>query len=391
MHFRHKLLAQVSAGLMLFLRALVVNISPRSRTGGDCTAGSTGRAGGSPPPPAKAWQREEKDMSRFINFALSGIAMTVAVGQPAHGQDYPQDTISIVVGFAPGGTDDTGARSIAPLLSERLGVSVVVDSRPGAGMQVALEHAWAQPHDGHTLMWMNQQYLSTIEVTDPDIPYATDQWQWLEVLQNDPTMIVVRGDSRWGSLNELIDDMEARPNQITVGLLTGSVQQLGCKRLFDGILGVEYREVPQQGGGPMRTSLVGGHLDAICTNASQSYALGDEVRALAILSNTRSQLFPDAVEVNTVLAERGHSETLPEAGAIRGVAVPRVFAEENPEAYQKLYDAYRNGVDSEEFVAWLKETGRDVVTLSTTPEETEAMVAEYNQFFIDNRDMILGQ
>jgi tripartite-type tricarboxylate transporter receptor subunit TctC len=330
-------------------------------------------------------------MKKFTRFALGGIATTLVLALPAHAQEYPQDTISIVVGFAPGGTDDTGARSIAPLLSERLGVPVLVDSRPGAGMQVALEHVWAQPHDGLTLLWNNQQYLSTIEVSDPEIPYRTDQWQWLEVLQNDPTVIVVQGGAQWETLDELIDDMKARPDEVTVGLLTGSVQQLACKRLFDGILGVEFREVPQQSGGPMRTSLVGGHLDVICTNSSETYNLGDEVRALGIFSNRRSQLLPDAVEVNAVLAERGISETIPEAGAIRGVAVPKDFAEQNPEAFQKLYDAYRSSVDSEEYAAWLEQTGRDAVTQSATMEESNAMIVDYNQFFTDNRDIILGE
>lgn len=330
-------------------------------------------------------------MGRVTSFALTGAAMALVMAVPAHGQDYPQDTISIVVGFAPGGTDDNGARSIAPLLSEKLGVPVVVDSRPGAGMQVALEHVWAQAHDGHTLLWNNQQYLSTIEVSDPEIPYRTDQWQWLEVLQNDPTVIVVQASAQWQSLDELIDDMNERPNRVTVGLLTGSVQQLACKRLFDGILGVEFREVPQQSGGPMRTSLVGGHLDVICTNSSETFNLGDEVRALGIFSNRRSQLLPDAVEVNAVLAERGISETMPEAGAIRGIAVPKDFAEQNPAAFQKLYDAYRSSVDSDEYAAWLRETGRDAVTQSASMEESNATIAEYNEFFADNRDIILGE
>ena len=330
-------------------------------------------------------------MRRLIGPALCALALAITMPLCAQAQDYPKGPVSIVVGFAPGGTDDTGARGIAPFLEKELGVPVVVVSRPGAGMQIALEYAWSRPHDGQTLLWNNQQYLSTIETTDPQIPYRTDHWVWLEMLQNDPTVIVVRSNSKWDSLQKLAEDMKARPNTITVGLLTGSVQRLACQRLFDGILNVKFREVPQQSGGPMRTSLVGGHLDMICTNSSETYSLGDEVRALAVFSDRRSKLLPNAIPVNEILPSLGSSEKIPELGAVRGLAVPKPFVDKNPQAFAKLQKAYRAAVDSEGYKAWLKETGRDAVTQSLSMEESNAAIQKYNAFFAQHKETLLGK
>jgi len=326
----------------------------------------------------------------FMSSAL-GAAIALTVPQAINAQEFPQGPVSLVVGFEPGGESDTGARGIAPFWEKHLGVPVVIDSRPGAAMQIALEYSWAKPHDGHTVLWHNQQYLSALEITDPEMPYRTDQWVWLEVLENDPAVIVVHAESEWQTLQDLVNDMKARPGEITVGLLTGSVQLLGCKRLFEDILGVQFREVPQQSGAPMRTSLVGRHIDMICTNAAGTYALGDDVRTLAVFNDQGTKFLPDAPAVNKVLEEMGVSERMPDLGSLRGAAVPKDFADNHPEDFKKLYDTYKAAVGSAEYQAWLKEAGRTEITQSLSMEESNRQIAAYNQFFQDNKDIFLGQ
>lgn len=332
-------------------------------------------------------------MQNLLRLAASGAsiaAMLFAASGLSAAQQYPDGPVSIVVGFDPGGSDDTGARGLQPALEKALGAPVVIDSRPGAAMQIALEYTWTRPHDGQTLIWMNQQYLSTIEVTDPELPYKTGQWTYLEMLQNDPVVVVVRSDSQWQTMDALIDDMKARPGEVTLGLLTGSVQLLGCKRLLDGILGVSYREVPQQGGGPMRTSLVGGHLNAICTNASETYALGPDVKALAVFDDAGTKLLPDAVPVNEFLKKVGKSETVPSLGSVRGIAVPTDFVTSKPAEFQKLYDAYKAAVQSPEYRSWVETTGRAAITLDMPMKESNEAIAAYNAFFEENKQYILG-
>lgn len=332
-----------------------------------------------------------KEASRFLHYALGALAIGIAVPQAAHAQEFPSGPVSLVVGFDPGGESDTGARGIAPFWEQTLGQPVVIDSRPGAAMQIALEYSWAKPHDGHTLLWHNQQYLSALELTDPEMPYRTDQWVWMDVLENDPAVIVVHADSQWQTLEALIEDMKARPDEITVGLLTGSVQLLGCKRLFNDILGVKFREVPQQSGAPMRTSLVGRHLDMICTNAAGTYALGKDVRALAVFNDNGTKFLPDVPSVNSVLAKLGATEKVPDLGSLRGPAVPKDFVEQHPEDFKKLYDTYKATVESPEYQAWLKEAGRLEITQSIPMDQSNEMIAKYNAFFIDNKDIFLGQ
>jgi tripartite-type tricarboxylate transporter receptor subunit TctC len=332
-------------------------------------------------------RRIQRALARLAGVAVLALSAT----GPVAAEDYPAGPVAIVVGFDPGGSDDTGARGLAPALEQQLGVPVVIDSRPGAAMQIALEYAWSRPHDGQTLLWLNQQYLSAIEVTDAEIPYRTDQWAWLAVLQNDPVVVVVRSDSPWQSIDALVDDMRARPNEITLGLLSGSVQLVGCKRLLEGILGVSFREVPQQSGGSMRTSLVGGHLNAICTNASETYALGPEVKALAVFNDKGTKLFPETVTVNQYLKKVGKTETVPDLGSVRGVAVPKDFATSRPADFKKLYDAYQAAVRSPEYRKWVESTGRAEITLDLSTEESNSLVSKYNAFFVDNRQYFLGK
>jgi putative tricarboxylic transport membrane protein len=332
-----------------------------------------------------------RNLIRTLASAASIAALASASVLPAAAQDYPDGPVSIVVGFAPGGSDDTGARALAPVLEQELGVPVIVDSRPGAAMQVALEYTWAKPHDGQTLIWLNQQYLSAIEALNPDVPYSTDQWTWLEMLQNDPVVVVVNADSPWQDMNAFVEDMRARPDEITVGLLIGSVQLLACKRLFEDLLGATFREVPQTSGGAMRSAVVGGHLDATCTNASETYALGPDVRALTVFNDNGSTLLPDAVPVNEYLKSQDIAETVPNLGSVRGVAVPKDFAEENPEAFQKLYDAYKAAVSSPEYLEWTKTSGRDAITLSLPMDESNQLVATFNQFFENNAHFLTGE
>lgn len=298
--------------------------------------------------------------------------------------------VSLVVGFDPGGESDTGARGLAPYWEEELGAPVVTDSRPGAGMQIALEYSWERGNDGQTILWHNQQYLSAIEAEDPDIPYRTDQWVWLGVLENDPAVITARADSEWQNLSELIDAMEQRPGEITVGLLTGSIQRLGCIKLFNGILGVEFREVPQESGEPMRTSLVGGDLDVICSNDQGTYALGDDVRNLAVFSDSGSVLQPDVPPVNDVLKERGVSETVADLGSLRGAAVPRPFMEENPERFETLKQTYMDAINSDEYQAWLEESNRAGITQPVFDEEAQQMISDYNEYFQENKEIFAG-
>jgi tripartite-type tricarboxylate transporter receptor subunit TctC len=321
-----------------------------------------------------------------IGAALLGLASATV----SYADDFPNRPVSLVVGFTPGGESDTGARGIIPFWEKELGQPIVVDSRPGAAMQVSLEYMNAMPHDGYTVFWHNQMYLSVIELTDPDVPYKTDNWIWFNVQDNDPATITVNSSSPWKTLDDLIADIKARPGEVTIGYITGSAQLLACKTLFDKVLGLDYREVPQQGGGPMRTSLAGQQVDVICSNARGDYALGDQARTLAVFTDNGSVLQPDAQSVNQVLEKMGRSERFPDLGSLRGPAVQRDFAEKYPDRFKKLYDSYQRAVNSDAFKKWAKDTGRDAITSYLNVEQSTDVIKKYDQFFKDNRDVIVG-
>jgi tripartite-type tricarboxylate transporter receptor subunit TctC len=104
---------------------------------------------------------------------IAGITLAAAGGAAlAQASKYPVRTVRMLVGFAPGGATDIIARSIAPLLSESLGQSVVVDNRPGASSQIAGDLVAKSPPDGHVLMMTTQTLMTSAMIerkTYPDI------------------------------------------------------------------------------------------------------------------------------------------------------------------------------------------------------------------------------
>src|SRR5437773_3298915 len=88
---------------------------------------------------------------QFLHLAAAAAALP-AMSRLARSQTYPSRPVRIVVGFAPGGGQDILARLLGQSLSERLGQSVVIENRPGAGSNVAVEAVVNAPPDGHTLL-----------------------------------------------------------------------------------------------------------------------------------------------------------------------------------------------------------------------------------------------
>ncbi|MFK5633936.1 MULTISPECIES: tripartite tricarboxylate transporter substrate-binding protein [unclassified Ornithinimicrobium] len=209
--------------------------------------------------------------------------------------DYPEESVSIIVPFSAGGPTDTVTRLIAEPMSEALGQQVLVENVEGAGGTVAGAEAASADPDGYTVL-MHHIGMSTAPTLYEDLAYdpLTD-FKTVGLVTEVPMTIIARSDFEPETMEELTTYLQE--NADTVNLANagvGAASQL-CGVLLQDALGVELNEVPYDGTGPAMTELVGGQVDLMCdqtTNTTNQINAG-EVKAYAVTTPERIDALPD--------------------------------------------------------------------------------------------------
>lgn len=228
----------------------------------------------------------------FAGLAAAAISF-VAVGASA--QDYPTKAITMVVPFSAGGPTDTVTRLIAEPMSKALGQEIVVQNVTGAGGTVAAGQVAQAPADGYTVL-MHHIGMSTAPTLYESLPYKPlESFATIGLVTEVPMTIIGRKDLEPNTLQELIEYVKANKDTITYANAgTGAASQL-CGLLLMDAIGVQVTEVPYQGTGPALTDLVGGQVDFMCdqTTNTTGQILGGEVKAYAVTAEKRLPNLPD--------------------------------------------------------------------------------------------------
>jgi len=223
-----------------------------------------------------------------------------------------------VVGFVAGGATDLDARAYARLLEQRIGGSVVVVNRPGAGGEVALSSVVRARPDGHTLGTTNMPGFLTIPI-ERSAQYKLDDLAGIANLVTDPSAISVHAASPYRTLADLITAARARPETITYaspGVGTDDHLQLV---LLQEATGTRFVHVVFQGDPQLRTALLGRQVDSIGLNLGPVTANTDNIRVLSQGGATRSRFSPDV----PTLRELGFPiEMASERGLVAPAATP---------------------------------------------------------------------
>jgi tripartite-type tricarboxylate transporter receptor subunit TctC len=238
-------------------------------------------------------------------------------GAPAAAQEAPfpqKGAIEITVLFPAGSSADVTARLLAEGMAKQLGASVLVVNRPGAGGAIGYKHVAAQKPDGYALVW-NSNSVSTAYHSGM-MPLDYRSFDPVARVLSETPLLVVRSESKWKTLAELIADAKSRPSQITVGNSgVGSHTHISSVALFKAA-GVEVTDVPYAGA-QVVPGLIGGHVDALVQlpAAVAPHIKAGSVRVLAALAQKRDALLPDVPTAR----EQGVDAALE---AWRGIAVP---------------------------------------------------------------------
>jgi tripartite-type tricarboxylate transporter receptor subunit TctC len=236
-------------------------------------------------------------MRLAIRVLLSAVCC-IALGSPAWAA-WPDDKpIEIVVGFAPGGTTDVMARKLALGMQKRLGekVTFVVVNKPGASGEIALGYLARATADGYTIGVVNVPSFLFVPMMKK-AQYEPGDFQLIARVVDDPTILLVKADSRFTSLADMIKVLKEKPGSLTFGHNgTGTNGHLAIKQI-DELAKVEMNEIPYKGNAAQKTDLLGGHLDVAIVSLGEVPELhggnASDTRAIVQLTKTRSKALPN--------------------------------------------------------------------------------------------------
>lgn len=219
----------------------------------------------------------------------------LALSTPAQAQDYPVRPIRMVAGTSPGGVTDLLARMAAAGLAPVLGHNIVVDNRPGATGNVAIELVAKSPPDGHTLLMISggniviAPYLYRLPI-DPVSDLAP-----VFNMAEAPHLLVVPGTLPVKDLREFIAYAKANPGKTNYGSAgSGSTPHLSADR-FARVAGLEMVHVPYKGIGPALPDLIAGRVQLLMVTlgSARPHLPSGAIKALAVSSPRRLAGLPD--------------------------------------------------------------------------------------------------
>ena len=207
-----------------------------------------------------------KLLLKHLALSLAAAASLAAV--PLHAQPNGDKPLRVVVPFAPGGAQDVIARYLGAKLADKLGGTVIVDNKAGAGGIVAAD-AVAKATDGATVLLATGGAITIAPHLQPRLPYnpVTDLAP-VALVGDTPMTVAVRAESPYKTLADALRDAKAKPGQVTYASTgNGTVSHL-TGALLAQASGVNLLHVPYRGAAPALTDLLGGQVALIVTSAA---------------------------------------------------------------------------------------------------------------------------
>ncbi len=300
---------------------------------------------------------------------LLAIAALLCLALPqAHAQAWPQKPIRIVVTFAPGGSSDIVARLLQPGLQEKLGQTVIVENKPGAGSTIGANEVARAAPDGYTLLLSNTAPISISPFMMDKSPYdPVKSFSHVAYIGSVPNVFVVHPSVPAKTMPELVKWINAQAKPVNYG--SGGVGSIGhiVGEMFKQQYKLNMEHVPYKGSSPMHTDLLGGTLQFAVDTLTQNvpYMKEGKLTGIAVTSRTRAAMSPN---VPTVV-EAGYPKLV--ADNFLGISAP---AGTPKDVVDKVNKAVSEVVAQPEVARRLADLG--VAPDSMTPAEFTKFVTE---------------
>ena len=312
-----------------------------------------------------------------IAIAAAALGLSLAAAftpATASAEDaWPPRKITFVVALGPGGSADRTARALAQRLQDELGTPISVVNQEGGGGHVGHTYFSQMPADGsYFLATSIHPYISNAMLRF-EADYTLDDFAFINGQWNDYDLFAVNAETPYKTLAEFMEAAKAEPGKLKVSVVPGSTGAINLELALEafGVDKSAVNIVTYQSGGAARTAVAGGQVDMTVLAADGTLSIAEYVRPLALAADEPSADW-DAPTLNAALADNG-LETVPVlAGSMRGLAAHAEFKKNNPEAFQKMVDAYKAVLEDKEFVEKLK--GQKIGTEWLGPDRTTEII-----------------
>jgi len=304
-------------------------------------------------------------MVRFLMVALMFLAMVVPAAA-----DYPERPLTIVVAYPAGGMVDIVARPMAESMKKKFPKGVAVLNRPGGGGSVGLAEVVQAKPDGYTICLAPNSTL-VIHPQLNDLPYRTpDDYEPILSTISFYTLITVKADSPYKTMQEFVAAAKASPGKLRVGTPgEGTISHLTLER-WAAAANFKFTHVPFSGWGETSPALLGGHIDAAMAQPGEVKPLVDakKLRVLAVASPQRHAYFPDAPTGK----EAGLGDA---AGTWFVYTAPKGTP---PAVLKYIHDAAKAALEDPAFVTLMKTRGVEI-DYKTADKSRQDLHREYKE------------
>ena len=301
---------------------------------------------------------------------LIAAALALFTGTAAAQSDFPTRPITVIVPFTAGGPTDTVARLVAEPMTRSLGQQVIIENVGGAGGTLGARRVATADPDGYTLLLHHIGQATSASLYRKLSYSPAKDFAGIGLITDVPMTIISRADFPATSIKELIETIKTKKQDITLANAgVGAVSHL-CGMLLQSALGVQMTTVPYKGTGPAMTDILGGQVDLLCdqtTNTTGHINTG-KVKAYAVTTKERLKTLPNLPTMD----ESGVKNF--EVVAWHGLYAPKG----TPKAVvDKLAAALQGALKDEKVIARLADLGAEPVSQqAATPAALDKYLAD---------------
>ena len=302
---------------------------------------------------------------QFVN-GVGAVIATSASSSIAPAQNYPLRPVRILVGFAPGGSNDIYARLVGQWLSDRLGQPFVVENRPGGGTNIATEAIVKAAPDGYALLLVNPANAINATLYERlPFNFIRDVAPIVSMVRQ-PLIMLVHPSMPVTTVTEFIKYAKANPGRITMASAGNGTAPHLAGEMFRMMAAVDLIHVPYRGAGPALADLLGGQVHVYFAGMASAidHVKSGKLRALGITIASRSDHLPQVAPIGDSVA--GY-----EASDWFGLGAPKGTPEET---VGSLNAAVNAGLADPKFRARIVELGG--VVIGGQPADFKQMIAD---------------